>query len=415
MTAEKNSTIWNRAFTCAFIANFLLCTSQNMVNPLVATYAGYLGATQVMIGVISGLYYGIAFAARPVSGPLITKLNKKHIMLFAYTLGMIVNLGYAAAGGIPLFIVSRVLHGLQFAFIGSLNLTLASDSLPPEKMGSGLGLFGAGGATATAIAPSIGIALRAWGEAAFGSLRAGYTVVFLAAATCMLLALIPCLLMPYRQRSKEELASLGAWYKNIFAPEAVMPAVVIMFLSMAQILYTIYMEPYALARGNENIGLFFTVYAFALLAARPLSGRLVDKYGIARVLVPGLVIFGLSYVVVGFAGSLPVILVGAALAALGFGFAQPSMQVMIIQSVSPLRRGVPSNTNYFGIDFGYFIGPTLGGIAYAATGSYEKMFFLGTVPVLLALVIFLLGIKPFSKKMLSRQAAEALAEEKSSS
>jgi MFS family permease len=86
-------------FTCAFIANFFLCISQFIVNPLVATYAGFLGASQVMIGVVAGLYFGVAFAARPFSGPAITKMNKKHIMIFAYTLGMIVNIGYAQAEG----------------------------------------------------------------------------------------------------------------------------------------------------------------------------------------------------------------------------------------------------------------------------------------------------------------------------
>jgi len=410
MDNEKKSTIWNRAFTCAFTANFLLCISQFLINPLVATYADYLGASQVMIGVISGLYYGISFVVRPVSGPLITKMNKKHLMFFANALGVVVNVGYALAGGIPLFIVSRILHGLQFAFIGSLNLTIASDSLPPEKMGSGIGFFGAGGAIATAVAPTIGMALRSWGENTFGSFGAGYTVVFLAAATSMLIALIPCALLPYQHRSKEELASLGAWYKNIFAPEALMPAVVIMFLSMAQIIYTIYMEPYALASGIENIGLFFTVNAFTMLATRPISGRLMDKYGIRAVFIPGVLILALSYVVVGLGNSLPVILVGSALAALGFGSAQPAVQVMGIQSVNPLRRGVASNTSYFGIDFGYFIGPALGGVAYAVTGSYDKMFLLGTIPVLLALVVFLAGLKPFYKKVAAERAVENLIE-----
>src|SRR5690554_2993725 len=207
MTNEKTEKIWNRMFTCAFIANFLLGISQYIVNPLIATYIDYLGASQFIVGVISGLYFGVAFATRPISGPVITKWNKKHIMLFAYALGMIVNIGYAAADGIPLFIGARVLHGIQFAFIGSLNMTLAADSLPEKKMASGLGLFSAGIAISMAIAPTIGLALRSWGETTFGSLGAGYTVVFLIAAACMAISIIPVSLMPYKHRSQEELAS----------------------------------------------------------------------------------------------------------------------------------------------------------------------------------------------------------------
>ncbi len=221
-----------------------------------------------------------------------------------------------------------------------MNMTLASDSLPPEKMGSGLGLFGVGGAIATAIAPTIGIALRSWGQTTFNDLGAGYTVVFLVAAGCMLVSLIPCIIMPYKHRSKEELATLGVWYKNIFAPEALMPALVIAFYSLAQILYTIYMEPYAKSLGIGNIGLFFTVYALVLLATRTICGRLVDRYGIPKILIPGTVIFALSFLVVGLGKSLPTMLIGAALASMGFGSAQPAIQIMCMKSVRPIRRGV---------------------------------------------------------------------------
>ncbi len=406
-TNGKTTKIWNRAFTCSIIANFLLGISQYIVNPLIATYTDHLGASEFMVGLVSGLYFGVSFAARPFSGPLITKMNKKRIMLFSYAMGAIVNLGYAAARSMPLFIVARVLHGIQFAFIGSLSMTVAADSLPEEKMASGLGLFSAAIAVSMAIAPTIGIALRSWGESTFGSLGAGYTVVFLTAAACMLISLIPCSLLPYKHRSKEELASLGAWYKNIIAPEALMPAVVVMFYSMAQIIYIIYMEPYAQANNIPNVGLFFTIYAFVLLAARPASGRLVDKHGIPKVLIPGSLIFALSFLVVGLGNSYPAMLVAAVLAPLGFGLAQPAIQVMALQSVAPVRRGVASNTNFFGIDLGFFIGPSLAGLAYSLTSSYSAMFMLGAIPVLVALLIFTVSLKTFQQKVMAKRAQEA--------
>jgi len=246
-----------------------------------------------------------------------------------------------------------------------------------------------------AIAPTIGIELRSWGEATFGNLRAGYTVVFLVAAAWMLIALIPCILMPYKHRSEAELTSLGVWYKNIIAPEALMPAVMLMFYSMAHMLYMVYIEPLAFDLGIQNVGLFFTVFAFVLLAARPLSGRLVDKFGIPMVLIPGTLIFAISYLFVGFGNSLGFFLIAAALAALGFGAAQPAVMVISIQAVSSVRSGVASNTNYFGIDLGNFVGPTFGGMVYAATASYSTMFLLGLIPVLMALLIFVIGFKSF--------------------
>jgi MFS family permease len=420
MVVQKPPTIWNRVYTCAFVANFLLAVSLFMVNPLVANYAKLLGADEVMIGVLSGLYFGVAFAARPFSGPAIAKLNKKHIMLFAYSLGVIVNVGYAISNGVPVFMASRILHGIEFAFVGSLNMTLASESLPAGKMGSGLGLFGIGGATANSIAPSIGMALRSWGEQTFGSLQHGYTVVYIVAAACMLIALIPCVVMPYKKPSREALSRLGAWYKNIFAKESLVPTTVITFMSVSVISYTIYMERFAEARGIGNIGLFFTVYAVALLASRPISGRLIDRYGTARVFIPCAFLIIISFVIIGFGDSLFMILAGAAVAAIGLGGSQPTVQTMSLLSVSPIRYGVASNTVYFGIDFGNFLGPVIAGIiinhygllnSFKLSSGYNVTFsplYLSMVaPMLLALIIFLLGHGAYKRNAAkAREAAQ---------
>ena len=415
-TGQKSLTIWNKVYTCAFIANFLLCASLFMVNPLVANYAKLLGADEVLIGLLSGLYFGVAFAARPFSGPAIAMLNKKHIMLFAYTLGVAVNIGYALSGDIPVFMASRILHGFQFAFVGSLNMTLASESLPSGKMGSGLGLFGLGGAVANAIAPSIGLALRSWGEQTFGSLKQGYVVVYSVAAVCMLVSIIPCVLMPYKKPSREAISRLGAWYKNIFAKEALMPTIVVTFMSVSVISYTIYMERFAEARGIGNIGLFFAVYAAALIASRPISGWLIDKYGPTKVFIPSAVLFSLSFVIVGFSDSLGMILAGAAVAAIGLGGSQPTIQTMCVLSVSPLRYGVASNTNYFGIDFGFFLGPIIAGLIidnYGFLGSFElsdgygitfsPLYLAMIAPVFLAIIIFISGLGAYKRNALKAQ------------
>ena len=409
----KTARIWNKVYTCTFIANALQGVSLYLVNPLIANYVKLLGADEVMIGLLSGFYFGVAVAARPFSGPAVAKLNKKRIMLFAYAIGVAVNIGYAISGGIPSFIAPRLMQGIQFAFLGSINLTLASDSLPPEKMGAGLGIFGVGGAVANAIAPSAGMALRAWGAQCYGSLKAGYTVVFLTAAACMLVSLLPCAIMPYTKPSEEELSRLGIWYKNIFAKEALVPAAVVACMSTSVICYTIYIERFAEAKGIGGIGWFFTVYAIALIASRPLCGGLIDKYGTAKVFLPSACLFALSFVIVAFSNSLSGILIGAAVAAAAYGASQPAMQTMCILSVEPVRRGVASNTNYFGIDIGNFIGPIIAGVMVSRFGflntsalfgasliTFSPLYLVMILPVFLAMIVFALGWGSFNRTMI---------------
>lgn len=390
ITETQYKTMWNRGYICAFIANALLCFSQNFLNTLVSEYAGILGAGTVMAGVITGLYFGISFAARPFSGPAITKLNKKHIMYFAYGMGVIVNVVYAVSANTGMFIVARILHGIQFAFIGSLNLVLAADYLPKDKMGSGLGFFGVGGAITTAIGPTIGMSLCDWGNATFGG-TAGYKIVFLVSAACMLVSILPCALMPYKRESKEELDKLGKWYNNIIAVESIFPAILMLLFSMASIMYTSYMKLFAQERGIENIGYYFTVYAIVLLAARPLCGKLLDKYGIKTIFYPAAVCFVASFLIVGSSHTLWMTFVGAVLAAIGYGAIQPSIQTLCVSCVDPLRRGAASNTNYFGLDLGYFLGPIVGGFVVDISGSYATMYYTAVIPLILGTAIFTLG------------------------
>jgi MFS family permease len=390
MAKKESGSIWNRGFTCAFFANLLLCLSQNTANTLIATYASFLGAGAVLVGALSGLYFGVAFAARPISGPVITLLDKKKIMIATYIAGVVTNAAYAAAGSVPFFILARILHGLEFAFVGSLNLTIASDSLPREKLGSGIGVFGIGGALSQAVGPSMGIAIRDFGASRWGE-GGGYTAVFLTSALFMLVALVPCFLIPGGKPTEEQRRAIGKWYRNILAGETITSALLLCLVSVSSILYTTYMVPYAEELGIGGIGVFFTVYAVVLLGARPFFGRLSDQVGMDKVIIPGLIVFALSFVAVGRGRSLGMMLLGAVLGALGYGSLNPIIQTLCIRTVPPERRGVASNTQYFGMDLGYFLGPMMGGLLYSAFGRYSGMFLAGGIaPLVLALALFLL-------------------------
>ena len=395
-TETKKPTIWTRGYICAFLGNLFLCFSQHCVNSLISTYASFLGASAVLVGTIAGLYFGVACATRPIAGPAITMANKKKLMIWVYVAGVVTNLIYAAAANVGVFIAARILHGLQFAFVGSLGLTIVSDSVPREKLGSAVGLYGAAVALAMALGPSMGISMRDWATLRWGQ-AGGYTAVFLMAAVFMFLAIIPTLLLPDMKRPEK--GSLGAWYRNILAKETLLPTVLLGLVSMSSTMFNAYMVPYAETLGIPNIALFFTVYAIVLLAARPLFGKLADRVDTAKILVPGLIVFALSYVVVAMARSLPVMLLGAGLAALGFGASNPTIQTLCIRTVEPERRGVASNTQYFGIDLGYFLGPFLGGMIYSRS-DYSVMYLCtGVIPQIVCLILFVVTWRRLKKRL----------------
>lgn len=407
MKDENNKKVFNRTFICCMLCQVCHGTASYMANPLVSSYASFLGAGVRLVGLITGLYLGVSVIMRPFAGPAVVKLDKKKLLVLTYTIGAVVNFCYASFSSLEVFVVARMFHGIQYALMGTLLVTIAGDSLPKEKLGSGLGLFGISTAIAAAFGPSIGIAIRAWGTRSFGTVG-GYKALFYAAATLVSLALIPCTLIKVKKRSKEELSGTGVWYKNIIAPQAVPSALCNMFFAVAFALYNAYMVPYAAEKGFGGISLFFSIYAAVMLVSRPLAGRLTDKFGASTVIYPCGLSMIISFILLWSARDISIVYLSAVFSALGYGAAYPAFQTNCLQSVPPIKRGVASNTSYFGIDLGGFIGPTYGGLVIAAflkTGrAYSIMYLSGIIPVLLSLIL-LTFTKEYTKKGIEKATA----------
>ncbi len=392
------TTIWNRNFICVLAANLLHVFAHFSVNTLVATYATHLGAAPVVMGLLTGMFFAISLAMRPVSGPMITKIDKRILVIGVFALGGLVNLGYALFHSIPAFIFFRFFNGVQYSFVGSLLLTAAGDSLPREKMASGMGIYGIGGAVGTALGPSLGYGLFQLGTRAGGE-ALGFTYVFAFASVIFSLAVIPGFLMRPDKKTREQVAGTGAWYKNILTVHAEPTTVVMFFVIIGYAIYNSYVFNFGSERGIGNISLFYTVMACALVVSRPLSGYLSDRFGAEKIIIPGLLLFAASFLIFGMSVSIETTLAAGVVAALGVGSTQPAIQAMCMQSVTPLKRSVASNTIYVGMDLGLFVGPLLGGIVFDRA-DYAMVFKLTSIPVLLGLACFIV-ILPIHKRRLA--------------
>jgi len=324
-------------------------------------------------------------------------------MISIFALGSVVNIGYALFRSIPAFVFFRFLHGVQYSFMGALIMTVASDSLPPEKMASGIGVFGVGSAIGQAVGPTIGYTMERLGQKVFGE-EEGFTLVFLFAVVATAAAIIPSVLLRPDKRSKEEVQSAGAWYENIVTVHALPATLVNFFLSMASSLYVSYLFNFGVEKGIENINLFFTITAITLVISRIFSGYLTDRYGLKKVVLPGMVLIIASFLIVGFSRSLTPVLIAAVLSALGTGATNPALQAMCMQSVPSIKRSVASNTLYIGIDLALFLGPLYGSVVYKYS-DYATVFISGVAPVILGFVSFLFVLPMYQKRRRELESA----------
>ena len=409
MTQEKKATIWTRGFILITLCNVFANMAMFSVNTYLTTYMTYLGVGASLAGLIAGLYYAVGLAMRPIAGPMQATLNKKKLMTATYALGLVVNVCYGLFPSVGLFVLFRLIHGIQLAFYGSLSFTIASASLPNEKMSSGIGIFGLSGIVSQALGPSAGVWAMNFGNNLWGE-GGGFRAIFLMSAFFSLLSVIPCLFLPNFDRTQEARKDTGVWYKNIIAPQALMPSFVVGMFMLSGMLLTTYIIPYGAYKGIENIGLYFTVNAVVMVLTRPIAGKLTDKYGPGVTIWPGMALYMTAFLLISFATDIRFIIAAALCASTGGGIVSPGAQSMTMQAVPSARRAVASNTLYTVMDIGNFLGPTLGGMILARS-NYETMFRSALIPQSLALIVFALGWKAYLRNRDAALEADRAAAE----
>jgi len=141
---------------------------------------------------------------------------------------------------------------------------------------------------------------------------------------------------------------------------------------------------YADANGVTPKGLYLTTLAVVILVTRPLSGRLGDRFGYRRILLPCLVLIaiGLGCLVLG-GGRFDQVL-SAVIFGTGFGTAYPVFVGYVMRHVGPERRGAAFGAILACFDTGIGTGSTSMGWIIDGYG-YASAF--GTAAALSALAL----------------------------
>ena len=304
---KSNSRVWNKTFTSIFLTNIAMYLGQWIVNTLVSKYADYMGASAAVVGIVSSLFALTALVLKIISGPAIDTFNRKYLLMGALAILGISFAGMGLSTSVSGLMLFRLIQGCGQAFTATCCLALAADALPREKFGSGIGIFTLAQAACQAIGPTVGLTLAE---------KLGYRLTFLIAASIEILAIILALFISIKHTKTKKFSI--SW-NSIFAVEALQPAIIIFLLGMTFSVITSFLVIYAGKENVENIGYFFTIYAGMLLITRPLIGKLSDKFGFVKVILPAMAAFALSFIVISFSRNIWTFLLAAFVSAFGFG------------------------------------------------------------------------------------------------
>ena len=377
---KKPEKLMNAGFLILIAVSLITALGFNMITTLISSYAVSFGTELTAVGLISGIFSITALFFRPVGGFLSDLLNKKRICVYTTFLIALVIVFYALSPTVSILLVMRVLHGALFGINGTANMALATEFIPDDHMGEGLGYYGLGQVLAQIVGPTIGIAIRD----AFGY-RA---LFFIIAASTLLAAVVLQTAFHYETvvcHSSEGRHSLS--FSSLIAKECIFYSLIAGLFSMGNGIVNSFLVLLGESSKIAQISLFFSVNAIVLFVLRLLVGKVIDRANLLFIVNLSLLAGAGSMILIGKSGILVPILIAAAIKAFGNVGGQISLQSACVKRVDAARIGVATSTYYIGADIGQGLGPIWGG-KVAEQFGYEGVFFCMAGFFLLGVICF---------------------------
>lgn len=367
--------LWTKDFCLIWLTNFLLFAGFLILVPTLPLYVYALGGGSVAVGIVGGVFAIASVIVRPIAGRFLDQGSRKNIFILGIFISLTAIFSYQWAGVLALLLLLRLIHGVGFGIATTAAGTIATDLIPKKRLSEGMGYFGLANAISTAIAPAIGL---------FILFNSNFNTLFMAGAVLTALGLFAAYNIKYTDFEK---ADTTKEYKY-FEREAFLPSIILLFAIMPFGAVISFISLYAIERGIDNIGFFFTLYALVLIVTRPASGILADKYGIHKVLVPGIFCMVAAMYIISIAASPFLFAVVAIVFGTGIGLVLPSLQALAVVNVPANRRGAAIGTYFSSFDIGIGVGSFIWGVVAHHFG-YSFMYLMTIIPTMAALIIFL--------------------------
>jgi MFS family permease len=362
MRRHADDRIFTARFLILWLVGFTSYASVYLLVPVLPLYLQERGATTAIIGILLGMMSFAALFTRPFSGWLSDSWGRRPLIAIGLAGLLVFPIGVVFVSGAILFALLRLLSGVGWGCLTSNANTLAGEMAPLHRRGEAIGLYTMAGSTAFALSPVLGLAVvRA----------AGYHAAFGVSAALTALALGLSLALP--RPTARPLAPLNL--SNLVVTAALGPAAVVVTHAMIYGGVITFLPLLVTARGLGDPGLFFTIYAVALIGLRGVAGHLSDRFGRPAIIGPGLLFGAAAMLLLAVASSRWQVLAAAPLVSLGMAFVQPASLAWALD-LGGDRRGAAMATMVAAQDMGVALGGSVLGIA-GTLGGYGALFTVG--------------------------------------
>jgi predicted MFS family arabinose efflux permease len=372
-TAPAQVSLVTRSLLLRFVS--IVASSIGFYLPLAAVpmYAAASGSASAG-GMANGVLLVATVAGELATPRFVARVGYRWALAIGLTLLGAPALVLLATSSFPAIFAVNTVRGIGFAITVTAGGALTAQLIPDARRGEGLALVGLVGGVPSLVALPFG---------AWAATHWGFAPVFVLTAAAPLLAVVTVPWLPARGAEAKEhhgvLASLrrGALLRPavIFAASASAAGVVVTYLPLALTHSAGWVVPVALL-----------VQPATATGGRWVAGRLGDRGGQARLLVPGLVLSIAGMTAMAVTGSNALVVGGAAVFGAGFGVLQNASLSLMYARVSTNGFSAVSAIWNAGYDLGMAVGAA--GVALLVTGiGYSPAFLVVALTMVPALLL----------------------------
>lgn len=373
--------LWNRSFILCLFNNlflFIFYFAQTTILPIYIL--NELGGTLTQAGLAMTLFMLSSIAVRPFSGLIIEKLGRKKTLYLSESLFCLFAVAYIFADNLTALLVIRFLHGIWFSILTTVTVPIANDFIPAQRKGEGMGYFVMSVNLGIVLGPLLGLTLMQ---------DFSYLFVTSILAGIIVLGFIFCFMIPIAQyiptpQPVQRRLSLDDFMEK----KALSVSVLALLISFSYASIMSYISPFADAKGLlEYAGLFFVVFAVAMMSLRPITGKIYDRKGPSYVIYPAIALFALGLALLSQIQTLTGFMLAAVCIGMGFGSVQPCLQTLAIQRAPKARIGHATSTFFTCYDIGIALGSLLLGLMIAKY-SYSFAYLVCAALTVLSLIFY---------------------------
>ena len=332
--------------------------AEGVLVPAVPRYvAGPLAGDDVAVGLVVGVFSVTALLLRPWAGRLADRRGRAVLMVSGAATYAVAVACYGLADSVSVLVGLRLLTGVGEAFFFVGAVTAMSDLAPEERRGEALSLFSLSLYAGLALGPPVG-------EAVTGSL--GFTATWLLAAAGAGTAVILTLRIGDTRPDVPPPAEPTS--TRLIHPAGVVPAILLLTAIWGMASFLAFVPLYALDLGLSGASVPLFGFAAIVIAIRSLGARIPDVLGARRAVRLALGTIAAGLAVIGAWHTVPGLLTGAAVMAVGVALATPAIFMLALDGVPASERGAVMGVVSMSLDVALGIGPVAFGIVAAASG-----------------------------------------------